>query len=91
MPKIRLIATILFWSAISIGATTLALVEGVQSKPDRRTGSAMEAKDRPHDVASEWKDDTGAPYRRRDEPFDGSTSSIPTRAIPTIWQDPPQR
>ena len=91
MSKIRLIAVTLLWSALAIGIATFALIEGVQGKPDRSARAAMEAKDRPSYIASAWKDKTGAPYRRRTEPFDEVNSSQPTRVVPTVWQDPPRR
>jgi hypothetical protein len=91
MPKIRLMAATLIWSAVTIGAATLAFVEGVQSKPDRVTEAAREPKDRPHDNASAGKDDTGAPYRRRMEAFDNADTRQPISALPTVWRDPPRR
>ena len=91
MPKTRLIAATLLWSAVTIGAATLALVEGVQSKPDRAAGVAMDTKDWPHDGGNSWKDDTGASYRRRTETFDSPNTRQPMSAVPTLWQDPPRR
>lgn len=89
--KIRLIAATLLWSAVTIGAATLAFVEGVQSKPDRVTGAATETKDQSHVGARAWKDDAGAPYRRRTEAFDNTVSRPPMSAVPTVWKDPPRR
>ena len=91
MPKTRLIAATLLWSAVTIGAATLALVEGVQSKPERAAGVAMNTKDRPYDGGSSWKDDTGASYRRRIEASDSPNTRQPVSAAPAVWQDPPRR
>lgn len=91
MPKIRLIAATLFWSAVTVGSATLALVEVVESKPDRVGKVAVKSKGHPQTDTSVWADDAGTPYRRRSEPLDRAVPANPAKVIPTVWQDPPRR
>ena len=91
MPKIRFIAATLLWSAVTIGAATLAFVEGVESKPDRVATAAAVPLGRPTESASAQKDDTGAPYRRRTDALDRTAPRGPMSVVPTVWQDPPRR
>ena len=91
MPKVRLIAATLLWSVVPIGLATLALVEGVQGKPDRSAEAVLEIRGQPHDGGSGWKDDTGVSCRRQTEAFDSPNTRQPVSTIPTVWQDPPRR
>lgn len=91
MPKIRLIAATLLWSAVTAGAASLAFVEVVRGKPDRSAGAATETMSRPYDSGSVWKDDTGALYRRRSDALDKAVSRQPMSVVPTVWLDPPRR
>lgn len=90
MPKIRSIAATLLWSAVTAGAASLAFVEDVEGEPDWSAGAATETMSRPYDSGSAWKDDTGAPYRRRTDALDKAASLQPIIVLPTVWQDPPR-